>query len=227
GALEDAAGEAAAVHGEAAATRSLGDSQAALDLADRALALVESVRAQRTDRDLRTAYFASVQGLYELCIDLLLDRHRTTGNPDAARRAFQVSERARARSLLDSMRVRGDTRGNAQMVERGSAPAGTDGVSSGIEPLSLEDVQRALDADTTMLAYATGASRSVVWLIGHDEFSTYQLPPVTDIERAARRLLMKITRSPSTSGVAAMGVRASRSTLERLDLSTGHEPLAG
>jgi hypothetical protein len=121
-ALDDAAGEAAALHGEAAATR-------------------------------------------------------TTGNPDAARRAFQVSERARARSLLDSMRVRGDARGNAQMVERGSAPAGTDGVSSGIEPLSLEEVQRALDADTTMLAYATGASRSVVWLIGHDEFSTYSDPP--------------------------------------------------
>ena len=97
------------------------------------------------------------------------------------------------------MRVRGDARGNAQMVERGSAPAGTDGVSSGIEPLSLEEVQRALDVDTSMLAYATGASRSVVWLIGHDEFSTYQLPPVTDIERAARRLLVKITRSPSAS----------------------------
>ena len=61
------------------------------------------------------------------------------------------------------MRVRGDARVNAQMVERGSAPAGTDGISSGIEPLSLEEVQRALDVDTSMLAYATGASRSVVW----------------------------------------------------------------
>jgi CHAT domain-containing protein/tetratricopeptide (TPR) repeat protein len=210
-ALEDAAGEAAALHGEAAATRSMGDSRASLDLADRALALVESVRAQRTDRDLRAAYFASVQGLYELCIDLLLDQHRTTGNPDAARRAFQVSERARARSLLDSMPVRGDAPGNAQTVERGSAPAGTDGVSSGIEPLSLEEVQRALDVDTSMLAYATGASRSVVWLIGHDEFSTYQLPPVMDIERAARSLLTKITRSPSTSGVAAMGAHGAGS----------------
>src|SRR5204863_7554840 len=144
------AGEAAALHGEAAAVRLMGDSPGALKLADRALTLVESVRAQRTDRDLRAAYFASVQELYELCIDLLLDQYRTTGNTDAAGRAFQVSERARARSLLDLMGAPGDVRRKEPTVERGSAPTETIGISSKVEPLTLDQVQRALDADTTM-----------------------------------------------------------------------------
>jgi len=205
-ALEDPEGEAAALHGEAAAIRSMGDSRASLELADRALALVESVRAQRTDRDLRAAYFASVQGLFELCIDLLLDEHRATGNPEAARRAFQVSERARARSLLDLLGGHRDASRNAQI-----ASTQTGGVSSAIDPLSLEQVQSALDVDTTMLAYATGAYRSVVWLIDHDEFSAYELSPASNIERAARALLTKITRSPSTSGVAAMGAHGAGS----------------
>ena len=105
-ALEDAAGEAAALHGQAAALRRMGAASEALELAEKGLMLVETVRARRTDRDLRAEYFASVQELYELCIDLLMERHAASGEIAAAERAFHVSERARARSLLDRRRVR-------------------------------------------------------------------------------------------------------------------------
>jgi CHAT domain-containing protein/tetratricopeptide (TPR) repeat protein len=199
-ALEDVAGEAAAIHGQAAALEEMGESGRALELADRALAHVESVRVRRTDHDLRATYFASVQDLYDLCIGLLLQQYRTTGNLDAARRAFHVSERARARSLLDLLALRRDGRGS------------NGAQSTAIQPLAVEDVQRALDTDTTMLVYATGSSRSVLWLVGRDQFGIYELPPRPDIEHAARDLLESIAVPPPASIAGSRGANPPSST---------------
>lgn len=196
-ALEDAAGEAAALHGQAAALRQIGASVDALDLAERGVALVESVRARRTDADLRLEYFASVQELYELCIDLLMERHAATGDTADARRAFHLSERARARSLLDRMHVR---RGPASALPDHDTASRPDSIDGNGRVLSVDEVQRALDPDTTMLAYAT-TSRTVLWVIGRDEFNSYQLPAAAAIERRVRRLLAAISLpSPAPSG---------------------------
>jgi CHAT domain-containing protein/tetratricopeptide (TPR) repeat protein len=208
-ALEDPAGEAAALYGQAAARHKMGDSRYALELTDRAVILVESVRATRTDHDLRATYFASVQDLYELRIELLFRQYQTTDDLDAARRAFHVSERARARSLLDMMGLRGGVR-IAQTVER-EKTASKAGAYAGVEPPSVEEVQRALDVDTTMLAYATSSSRTILWLIGHDRFSIYELPPAADIERGARALLESIAVPPSAPRVPSRGPNRSNS----------------
>ena len=202
-ALEDAAGEAAAIHGQAAALYEIGDSRRALELVDVALAQVESVRVRRADHDLRAAYFASEQDLYELCIGLLLEQYRTSGDLDVARRAFHVNERARARSLLDLLALRRDGRGS------GSSE------STPIQPLAVADVQRALDADTTMLVYAMGSSRSVLWLIGRDQFGIYQLPPRLDIEHAAHDLVESIAVPPTASVAGSRGAIPSTSTIAK------------
>src|SRR5262249_37495027 len=61
----------------------------------------ESQRASTAVTGLRTSYFASVRQHYDLQVDLLMRLHANGDSPAA--RAFETSERSRARSLLDSI----------------------------------------------------------------------------------------------------------------------------
>lgn len=66
---------------------------------EEAIKIVEELRTRLRAEELRTAYFATVQELYEFYIKLLMDQRDK--HPELAAQAFQVSERARARGLLD------------------------------------------------------------------------------------------------------------------------------
>jgi CHAT domain-containing protein/Tfp pilus assembly protein PilF len=68
-----------------------------------ALAGVESLRAQVSSRQLRIAYLASKQNVYEFYIDLLMLMHRRDPGAGYDAMAFQISERARARGLLEML----------------------------------------------------------------------------------------------------------------------------
>jgi len=68
-----------------------------------AIAIVESTRARVTSTDLRASFFASKQDFYELDIDLLMQSDRGDRKQENLIKAFNVSERRRARSLLDSL----------------------------------------------------------------------------------------------------------------------------
>src|SRR5262245_5514333 len=67
------------------------------------LEIIESLRGLNSSLQLRSTYLAGVQDNYHLYIELLMRLHR--GDPAAghASAALQVSERARARSLLDAL----------------------------------------------------------------------------------------------------------------------------
>ncbi|HEX8188993.1 MAG TPA: tetratricopeptide repeat protein, partial [Pyrinomonadaceae bacterium] len=90
-------GEALALFGAARVERGRGSLEAALGQAEAALELVEPLRSNIADRQLRASYFAAKIGYYELYIDTLM---RAGGEARTAA-AFAASERARARSLLD------------------------------------------------------------------------------------------------------------------------------
>jgi CHAT domain-containing protein/Flp pilus assembly protein TadD len=64
---------------------------------------IEAQRRQIVSPNLRMTYFDGVQRFYEEYIDLLMEMHRK--DPDAGydREAFQISESARARVLLDNL----------------------------------------------------------------------------------------------------------------------------
>jgi CHAT domain-containing protein/Tfp pilus assembly protein PilF len=66
-----------------------------------ALDLIEAVRAQAPGPELRATFLASYRDYYELYIDLLLRQHEREPDTGHDRVAFQASERARARSLLE------------------------------------------------------------------------------------------------------------------------------
>jgi CHAT domain-containing protein/Tfp pilus assembly protein PilF len=66
-----------------------------------ALTITETVRAQLLSQDLRAAYLAARRDYYELYTDLLMQLHKRepTANHHAA--ALEISERGRARNLLE------------------------------------------------------------------------------------------------------------------------------
>ncbi len=79
------------------------NSLAALTQIDKAIAIIESQRTKVSSQELRTSYFASVQDYYQFKIDLLMQLHQKQPNKGYNAIALETSDRARARSLLETL----------------------------------------------------------------------------------------------------------------------------
>lgn len=76
--------------------------------------IAESLRTNVVSQDFRASYFSTVRPHYELYIDVLMQLHKQRSSEDFEARAFAVSERAHARSLLESLKeARADIRQGA------------------------------------------------------------------------------------------------------------------
>jgi CHAT domain-containing protein/Tfp pilus assembly protein PilF len=95
--------------------RDEGDLRGAADLAARAIELIESIRGRVVDEDLRALFLASKQSYYGFYIDILMELHRLDAQAGFAARAFEQSERARARGFLDSL---AEAMADAELLER-------------------------------------------------------------------------------------------------------------
>jgi CHAT domain-containing protein/Tfp pilus assembly protein PilF len=157
---------------------------------ERQMEILESLSEANTDPlategddySLRTSFFAQVQDYYEVYIDLLMrleDREPGAGH---AADALHVSERARARSLLDLL-----ARTGANAPEQEALA----------QPLHVDEIQRrALDERTVLLEYALGApeaDRSFLWLVTQNSVNVYSLPKRSKIEAAAQRVYELLT----------------------------------
>ncbi|MGB3238112.1 MAG: CHAT domain-containing tetratricopeptide repeat protein, partial [Geitlerinemataceae cyanobacterium] len=130
-AVGDRAGEANTLRNIALTERDLGNLQTALTQIQAAITIIEDLRTQIGSQELRASYFAQNQGYYEFYIDLLMQLHRQNPTQGYNAQAFHISERARARSLLELL-----TEANAD-------------IRQGVEPSLLErerDVQQQLNA---------------------------------------------------------------------------------
>jgi len=99
----DRVGQARGLFGLSQVAADLGNLEAARQNVSEALAIAESVRTEVEIRDLRASYFASVQRYHELHVDVLMRLHRAHPRRGLDAAAFEASERARARSLLDTL----------------------------------------------------------------------------------------------------------------------------
>lgn len=99
--IGDPFGQVRTLLGAAVSKRREGDLPGALEAAEKALELAEGLRLKPLSESLRLAFFATVQTLFDLYIEVLMDMHRVDGDAGHAAAAFDVSERARARLLLD------------------------------------------------------------------------------------------------------------------------------
>jgi CHAT domain-containing protein/Tfp pilus assembly protein PilF len=102
-AVGDQNGEVTALYGMARAESNLGDLLRASQLTESALAIINTLRTRVTSRDLRASYFASLQDIYKLHIDLLMQRHRRQPAAGFDIAALKAYEQARARSLIDML----------------------------------------------------------------------------------------------------------------------------
>jgi tetratricopeptide (TPR) repeat protein len=68
-----------------------------------ALAITESLRTNVASADLRMSYATGLREAYDLQIDILMRLYRRSGNTEFLSLAFETSERARARALVDSL----------------------------------------------------------------------------------------------------------------------------
>jgi CHAT domain-containing protein/Tfp pilus assembly protein PilF len=100
-AVGDRNGQASALINIARVEQTLGNLTQARQNIEQAISLIESLRADTASQELRASYLDSQQEFYRSYIDILMQMHKQ--NPDTAfdAAAFTVSERARARSLLE------------------------------------------------------------------------------------------------------------------------------
>jgi CHAT domain-containing protein len=94
-------GEARTLNNLALVQQALNELPTALQNIQAAIAIVEDIRGQLIDPDSRTSYFATVQNYYKLQIDLLMQLHTSNPNQGYAAQAFNVTERSKARTLLE------------------------------------------------------------------------------------------------------------------------------
>lgn len=99
--MGDRTGEEVTLNNIAYIYREQGKLELALEHIDRAIAIIEDLRLKISSKDLRTSYFATVQGEYQFKTDLLIQLHQKFPNKSYEKQAFETSDRARARSLME------------------------------------------------------------------------------------------------------------------------------
>ncbi|MEG4219529.1 CHAT domain-containing protein [Microcoleus sp. Pol12A6] len=100
-AVGDRPGEALTLYNMANIKGDRGNLIAALTDIETSIKIIENLRTKITNHELRLSYFATVQDYYQFYIDLLMQLHKTQPKSGYDTKAFQASERSRARTLLE------------------------------------------------------------------------------------------------------------------------------
>src|SRR6185503_13084734 len=99
----DRFGEASSLYNIARAERAANRLPEARARIEAALQVIEALRSNVTSQDSRASYFASIRQYYELHVDILMSLAKTQPKQKFDEEAFNSSERARARSFLESL----------------------------------------------------------------------------------------------------------------------------
>ncbi|BAY95282.1 MULTISPECIES: CHAT domain-containing tetratricopeptide repeat protein [unclassified Tolypothrix] len=99
--LKDKTGEANAFYLIAMNQRKLGNPETALTNIEAAIKIIENIRSNVKNSDLRTSYFATVQSYYKFKIDLLMELHKQDPSKGYNAQALETSDRSRARGLVE------------------------------------------------------------------------------------------------------------------------------
>jgi CHAT domain-containing protein/predicted negative regulator of RcsB-dependent stress response len=89
--------------GLARTEKDLGDLPAAQEYIERAIRILENTRTNLKQQKFRRTYLSKKQDFYSFYIDLLIKRHKKEPDAGFDGLAFQASENARAKSLLESL----------------------------------------------------------------------------------------------------------------------------
>ena len=185
-ALGDRDLEVASLYGTARSERQRGSPITARARIEAALTIIESLRGRITAHDLQLSFFSQRKGYYDFLIELLMEEHRRRPASGYDALALAVSERARARNLLD-------------VIAGPEAPAA---------PLSLPDIQREIrDQDMIVLEYHLAEPRSFLWMIDGKSMASFELPGQARLEAEIRQLHRLLSRSRATTSRVAVQIR--------------------
>jgi CHAT domain-containing protein/Tfp pilus assembly protein PilF len=160
--------------------------------ATEAVGLIEALRAKTLDSELRLSFFAKKQDAYDLLITTLMDQYERQRSPDLLAKALQVSESARARSLLDTV--------GAQAGSSAILPA---------QIISVREIQQqVLDSDTVLLEYWLGRSRAYLWMVTSDRLEGFVLADPAALEKLARETLGSLAEVNSPGDLRPTAERA-------------------
>jgi len=110
-AVGDRNGEAYTLLGIARVEQKRGNLTQAHQTIEQAVGMIESLRTNVVSQELRASYFASRHEYFESYIDVLMQMHKQNSAASSDALALAVSERARARSLLELLKeARADIR---------------------------------------------------------------------------------------------------------------------
>lgn len=101
--IGDKLGETETLYGLARTQSKAGNKQGARKEIEEALRIIESTRKNVASQDSRSSFFASYKNHYDFLVNLLMQMHQADPAGGHDRAALEVSERSRARTLLDSL----------------------------------------------------------------------------------------------------------------------------
>jgi len=139
-----------------------GDKSAAFAAYQLAIADAERIRARFRSDEFKTGLFGDAQLIYEQAILLAAE------NGDFSQ-AWSISERSRARTLLDVVSDRADTQVNQRALIG--------------DPGDLAVLQQHLRPDETIVEYHSLADNLIIWRIGHDTLQG-KISPIPRVQLA-------------------------------------------
>ncbi|MEN3331704.1 MAG: hypothetical protein V7641_1069 [Blastocatellia bacterium] len=126
---------------------------------DQAIALIEEYRSNITERGNRSDFFDASQDVFDQMIQL---QARAFGQWTAA---FNTSEQARARTLLDDLSATASGAA-ANPSSQGAAPLAPRSVAA----LTLDKIRAALPDDLTLISYSVTSSGTLIFLVTRNDF---------------------------------------------------------
>ena len=134
-----------------------------------ALHLYEQHRSKILETRNRYSFFDTEQGVYDVAID-----YEFTARGDR-RKAFDYSEKCRARSLLDLS--------NAADPQRERQPAGDLRQPALAEPAGLAEIQSQMPDEAQIVQYAVLQDKLLIWFVSRTRFEGFQQPiPAGELE---------------------------------------------
>jgi len=156
-------------------------SQAQLNYA-RAITMVEGIRGKLKVEAHKSSYASGVFTIYEKMVTLLLEENQVA-------EAFNYVERGRARSFLDIL-------GGEAQVEKSMHAEFLHGDMDSVEyepelrsvnsqqPLTIQEVQKLLDPESTLLEYFLTESKVLIWVITGKDVNAVEIDMLGDSLRS-------------------------------------------
>ena len=186
--IGDEWGRATALYNLGVCHDALGEKEPALEFLDRSVTLFDRLRHRVTGDELRTSFFdeRTVQTAYYVYVSRLLVQSESTSDKAYAIKAFLVSERRRARALLD-------------WIDKQESDSNRTGEGWFSGSLSLRDFQeRLLAPGTLLLEYSLHRGNSYLFAIQDDAFEVHTLPGGKDIQEEVLKVL-RLAKSGTAS----------------------------